>query len=60
MGVLTGTELNISAMMGMTMVIGIVTEVAIFYFAELDLDSGHDVKQLVRAGVFRMRPILMI
>jgi multidrug efflux pump subunit AcrB len=34
MGVLTGTELNISAMMGMTMVIGIVTEVAIFYFAE--------------------------
>jgi hypothetical protein len=44
----------------MTMVIGIVTEVAIFYFAELDLDSGHDVKQDVRAGVFRMRPILMI
>jgi multidrug efflux pump subunit AcrB len=43
----------------MTMVIDIVTEVAIFYFAELDLDSGHDVKQLVRAGIFRVRPILM-
>jgi multidrug efflux pump subunit AcrB len=25
----------------------------------VDLDSGHDVKQLVRVGVFRMRPILM-
>ena len=35
---LTGTELNISAIMGMTMIIGIVTEIAIFYFAELDLE----------------------
>lgn len=33
---LTGIELNISAMMGMTMIIGIVTEVAIFYFSEYD------------------------
>ena len=32
---LTGIELNISAMMGMTMIIGIVTEVAIFYVSEL-------------------------
>ncbi|MGH8600613.1 MAG: efflux RND transporter permease subunit, partial [Burkholderiales bacterium] len=30
----TGVELNISAMMGMTMILGIVTEVAIFYFSE--------------------------
>ena len=30
----TGIELNISAMMGMTMIVGIVTEVAIFYFSE--------------------------
>ena len=33
---ITGTELDLSSMMGLTMVIGIVTEVAIFYFAELD------------------------
>src|SRR6185312_5097839 len=32
----TGTELNITAMMGMTMVVGIVTEVAIFYFSEYE------------------------
>ena len=29
---LTGIELNITAMMGMTMIVGIVTEMAIFYF----------------------------
>ncbi len=42
----TGIELNISAMMGMTMIVGIVTEVAIFFFSEyfsLPSDvSGHD------------------
>lgn len=32
---LTGADLDISAMMGLTMIVGIVTEVAIFYFAEL-------------------------
>jgi multidrug efflux pump subunit AcrB len=31
---LTGIELNISAIMGMTMIVGIVTEVGIFYFSE--------------------------
>ena len=31
---LTGTELNISSMMGMTMIVGIATEVAIFYVSE--------------------------
>src|SRR5690348_18100357 len=31
---ITGIELNISAMMGMTMIVGIVTEIAIFYFSE--------------------------
>lgn len=30
----TNTELNISSMMGMTMIVGIVTEVAIFYVSE--------------------------
>ena len=59
---LTGIELNISAMMGMTMIIGIVTEVAIFYFSEYrDLrESGMPAAQaLVAAGRNRMRPIAM-
>ncbi|HLW75136.1 MAG TPA: efflux RND transporter permease subunit, partial [Gammaproteobacteria bacterium] len=58
---LTGIELNITSMMGLTMIIGIVTEVAIFYFSELveirdapDLDSA-----LVQAGINRMRPIAL-
>ncbi|MDE2396346.1 MAG: efflux RND transporter permease subunit, partial [Burkholderiales bacterium] len=60
----TGTELNISAMMGMTMIVGIVTEVAIFYFSELqDLQRREPARPLpdllVQAGVNRMRPIAM-
>ena len=59
---ITGTELNITAMMGMTMVIGIVTEVAIFYYSEYhdlpaDTNQGHE--RFVLAGVYRMRPIAM-
>lgn len=59
----TGIELNITAMMGMTMVVGIVTEVAIFYFSEfktltLEQDEPED-SALVKAGVNRMRPIAM-
>ena len=59
---LTGIELNIMAMMGMTMVVGIVTEVAIFYFTEYDalVKAGVDPQQaLVQAGINRMRPIAM-
>jgi len=56
---LTGTELNISSMMGMTMIIGIVTEIAIFYFAELNSHSQHTKKNLITSGIMRMRPILM-
>ncbi len=59
---LTGVELNITAMMGMTMIIGIVTEVAIFYFTEFDdvLGSGRPVRvALVEAGQNRLRPIAM-
>ncbi len=57
----TGIELNISAIMGMTMIIGIVTEVAIFYFSEyLDLVMDMDHRQaLITAGKNRMRPIAM-
>ncbi len=58
---LTGTELNITAMMGMTMIVGIVTEVAIFYYSEYtDLPVGtprH--RRLTLAGQNRMRPIAM-
>jgi multidrug efflux pump subunit AcrB len=59
----TGIELNISAMMGMTMIIGIVTEVAIFYVSELDgLVEGEKIefgRALIEAGANRMRPIAM-
>jgi multidrug efflux pump subunit AcrB len=61
----TGIELNISSMMGMTMIVGIVTEVAVFYFSELqqaetdqaEAASLHDA--LHQAGRHRTRPILM-
>ncbi len=58
---LTNIELNISAMMGMTMIIGIVTEVAIFYFSEYrDLSSDLPLhRALIQAGKNRMRPIAM-
>lgn len=60
---LTGIELNITAMMGMTMVVGIVTEVAIFYFSEYRLVSAKPEvsaeEALVTAGVNRLRPIAM-
>ena len=58
---LTGTELNITAMMGMTMVVGIVTEVAIIYYSEYhELPSGTVLAEgLILAGKNRMRPIAM-
>ena len=58
---LTSIELNITAMMGMTMVIGIVTEVGIFYFSEQrEVEDGRSLHDsLVLAGQNRMRPIAM-
>ncbi len=58
---LTATELNITAMMGMTMIVGIVTEVAIFYYSEYQslADERSDWQRLVTAGCNRMRPIAM-
>jgi multidrug efflux pump subunit AcrB len=64
---LTKTELNITSMMGLTMVVGIVTEVAIFYYSEfqelseLPAAPGADglESRLIRAGLNRMRPIAM-
>jgi CzcA family heavy metal efflux pump len=57
---LTGVELNITAMMGMTMILGIVTEVSIFYYSEYAELSGTDAhERMIRAGVNRMRAIAM-
>ncbi len=58
---ITGTEMNISSMMGMTMIVGIVTEVAIFYYSEYaDLADEKDPQtRMIQAGNNRMRPIAM-
>jgi multidrug efflux pump subunit AcrB len=58
---LTHIDLNISAIMGMTMIIGIVTEVAIFYFSEQqELAPARSWREsLIEAGQNRMRPIAM-
>jgi multidrug efflux pump subunit AcrB len=46
-------------MMGLTMVVGMLTELSIFYLAELQ--SEHDIgpASLLDAGEARLRPILM-
>ena len=58
---ITGTEVNISSMMGIVMIVGNVTEVAIFYFSEFatspGIADGHE--RLIAAGAFRMRAIVM-
>ena len=59
---LTATELNITSMMGLTMIIGIVTETAIFYYSEFRRISGTDTHQMqdyIQAGRNRFRPIAM-
>jgi CzcA family heavy metal efflux pump len=59
---LTGIELNITAIMGMTMILGIVTEVSIFYFSEYHelIKQGVERQEaLVKAGLNRLRPITM-
>lgn len=55
----TGLELNISALMGLTMVIGMVTELIIFYLAELDSSLPAETATLQEAGRRRLRPIVM-
>lgn len=55
----TRTELNISALMGLTMVVGVVGELAVFFFAELPEEQTHSLEHLVEAGLARLRPILM-
>jgi CzcA family heavy metal efflux pump len=57
----TGIELNISAMMGLTMIVGLVTEIAIFYFCEYEsLPADLPLHQrLLLTGHNRARPIVM-
>ena len=63
---LTGTELNITAVMGMTMVVGIATEVGIFYVSEyvalpaaVEPTRAAERERLVTAGSNRLRAIAM-
>jgi len=54
----TGTELNIASMMGLTMVIGIIAELGVFYFAELP-EGQVGASHRIEAGQARIRPIFM-
>ncbi len=59
---ITHTDLTITAMMGMTMIVGIVTEVTIFFYSEYrNLPRGGitPAQRLILAGKNRMRPIAM-
>lgn len=58
---LAGVTLNISAMMGLTVVVGIVTEVAIFFLCELEdqLRTQPLAAAIVAARHHRLRPIVM-
>jgi CzcA family heavy metal efflux pump len=57
----TGVELNITALMGMTMIIGISTEMAIFYVSEYTELAHHMPahEALREASKNRLRPITM-
>jgi len=58
---ITGVELNITAMMGMVMIIGISTEMAIFLVSEYrELEQTRPPRQALReAALNRLRPITM-
>jgi multidrug efflux pump subunit AcrB len=58
---LTGVELNITAMMGMVMIVGISTEMAIFFVSEfMALEKTMPAREaLVEAALNRLRPITM-
>jgi len=59
---ISDTELNITSMMGLTMIIGIVTETAIFYYSEfrrITQGRHHHFNDYIQAGCNRFRPIAM-
>lgn len=59
----TGSEIDISSMMGITMIIGIITEAGIFYLYEfktiLNSSTTSFKAALIKAGTNRLRPITM-
>jgi multidrug efflux pump subunit AcrB len=57
----SGVTLNITALMGMTMIVGLTTEMAIFYVSEYQSLAEHDDPRdsLVTASRNRLRPIAM-
>jgi CzcA family heavy metal efflux pump len=58
---LTGIDLNITAMMGMTMIIGIATEMAIFFVSEFQMlaKTMSEQEAAIKASRNRLRPIAM-
>ncbi|HQU11514.1 MAG TPA: efflux RND transporter permease subunit, partial [Acidiphilium sp.] len=58
---LSGVALNITALMGMTMIVGLATEMAIFYISEYQSLAAHQAPReaLVAASRNRLRPIAM-
>jgi multidrug efflux pump subunit AcrB len=58
---LTGTQLNVASIMGMVMIVGNVTEVAVFFYSEyVETSEISDRREcLIAAGTFRMRAIVM-
>jgi multidrug efflux pump subunit AcrB len=59
---ITGIELNITAMMGMVMILGIATEMAIFFVSEYQSLLAEQIaprKALFDAALNRLRPIAM-
>jgi multidrug efflux pump subunit AcrB len=58
---LTGVELNITAMMGMVMIVGIATEMAIFLVSEYQRlkETMAQRQALFEAALNRLRPITM-
>ncbi len=58
---ITGTELNITAMMGMVMIVGVATEMAIFFASEYqELTKTLAPREALRgAAINRLRPIVM-
>jgi CzcA family heavy metal efflux pump len=59
---LTFTELNITSIMGMVMIVGNVTEVGVFYLSEyfgLDVAGAGRLERFIIAGTNRLRAITM-
>jgi CzcA family heavy metal efflux pump len=58
---ISGVQLNITALMGMTMIVGLATEMAIFYVSEYQSLAEHNDprESLITASRNRLRPIAM-